>query len=135
MTESYLNAKIRHSDMASHFPRESVHTNPDVIGCYFYFYLMYACWRNFYLSVISDIITLQIFSTIENRLVLVWCLNRNWGCYPEAYRCENSSLCHFHIVNVFVFSVFFFFLMNSVLHIEKVLFKLSKLDISLENIC
>lgn len=80
MTESYLNAKIRHSDMASHFQRESVHTNPHIWlhtdphtdGLLFLF-LCNVCLLDifFFLSVISDIITFQIFSTIENRLVLV----------------------------------------------------------------
>lgn len=77
LAESYLNSEVRDLDVALLFRRESVHTNPAAIGCYFYFYVMYACWRDFYLGVIADIIALQIVGTIENMLVLVWCLNRN----------------------------------------------------------
>lgn len=77
LAELYLNSKVRVLDVALHFQREFVHMNPDAIGCYFCFYVMYACWKDFYLSVISDIIALQIYGTIGNMLVLVWHLNRN----------------------------------------------------------
>lgn len=75
LAESYLNSKVRDLDVALRFQRDSVHRSPDVFGCSFYFYV--TCWRDFYPHVISGIIALQIFSTIENMLVLVCCLNRN----------------------------------------------------------
>lgn len=77
LAESYLNSRVRELDVALHFRKESVHTNPDVTGCYFLFLYNLCLMERFYLSVVADIIALQIFTDVENILVLVWCLNRN----------------------------------------------------------